>query len=85
MNYFFLGCNFTTQDLSSSRFGDDINMAAGIQQGGQYQATLIDGTSQVIAHECSAAGTVVEFCVVFEHMQCRKMSVSSRQCKPIPQ
>ena len=31
----------------------------------QCQATLTDGISQVIPHECSAVGTVVDFCVVF--------------------
>ena len=70
-----------TQDLSSTHFSENINTTAGIQQGEQCQATLTDGISQVFSHECSAVGTVVEFCVVFAYQQCEKTSVSIRQCK----
>ena len=74
-------CFFATQNLSSFRFSENISITAGIQQGQQCQATLTDGISKVFPHECSAAGTVVDFCVVFVYQHCRKMSVSSRQCK----
>ena len=73
----------TLQSSGSDHQGFDtvISYIPGIYQNQQCQPSATSGDSQLFSHSCSDAGTEVEFCVVFEYMECRKMSNSSRQGK----